>query len=173
VSEFLDFARPKPLVKKATSVRALCERVLQLVAPSAVESGIELRSELPSTDIVAELDGAKMEQVLLNLLQNALEALQLGRGGRERDGAAPIGSVVCRALRQPRSVVIEVEDDGPGLPTADAPIFDPFFSTKPQGTGLGLAIAHRIVTDHDGAITAMTRQGKTVFRLTLPLPLSA
>jgi signal transduction histidine kinase len=63
----------------------------------------------------------------------------------------------------------EVEDDGPGLPSPDAPIFDPFFSTKPHGTGLGLAITHRIVADHGGDITVESRPGRTVFRVTLPL----
>jgi signal transduction histidine kinase len=63
---------------------------------------------------------------------------------------------------------IEVEDDGPGLPNVSAPIFEPFYTTKPQGTGLGLAIAHRIVSDHGGTINVASRPGKTVFSITLP-----
>jgi PAS domain S-box-containing protein len=162
VSEFLDFARPKPLAKKPVSLCALCDRVLQLVAPSAAEAGALVQKELPSSDIVLDLDGAKMEQVLLNLLSNAIEAVHPLGGGM----------VICRVARQPRFAVIEIEDGGPGLPSSDAPIFDPFFSTKAQGTGLGLAIAHRIVTDHDGTISVTSRPGKTVFRVTIPLPLS-
>jgi nitrogen-specific signal transduction histidine kinase len=79
------------------------------------------------------------------------------------------GRLTCRAVRTPRAAVIEIEDDGPGLPSPEAPIFDPFFSTKPKGTGLGLAIAHRIVTDHDGVLDVSSHPGKTVFRITLPL----
>jgi len=65
--------------------------------------------------------------------------------------------------------VIEVADDGPGLSSPTAPIFDAFYSTKPGGTGLGLAIVHRIVTTHDGEIIVETKPGATVFRVRLPL----
>ncbi|WP_437996404.1 protoglobin domain-containing protein [Sorangium sp. So ce185] len=163
VSEFLDFARPKPLVVKPTSLVALCERAAR-VAPSSDGGGAraEVTVDLPSTDVVLDLDPAKIEQVLLNLLRNALEAV----------GAAGGGAVTLRARRQPRHAVVEVEDDGPGIATPDAPIFDPFYSTKPNGTGLGLAIAHRIITDHEGAIEFQSRPGKTLFRVTLPIRLS-
>jgi signal transduction histidine kinase len=97
--------------------------------------------------------------VLLNLLQNAIEAT----------GSSGGGTVVLRSRRGPRSVTIDVEDDGPGLQTPDAPIFDAFFSTKEGGTGLGLAITHRIVTDHGGAIDVSSKAGKTTFRVSLPL----
>jgi signal transduction histidine kinase len=163
VTEFLDFARPKPLEKKPVSVRAVCEHVAQLVAADASAAQVELQVDLPTTDIVLEIDRAKMEQVLLNLLRNGVEALAPATGG----------SVVLRARRQPRQVVLEIEDDGPGLPSPDAPIFDPFFSTKPQGTGLGLAIVHRIVTDHEGTIDFITRPGKTIFRVALPIQITA
>lgn len=161
VSEFLDFARPKPLEKKVHAVRAICERAVQLVTPAARAGGITIGLDLPETEIELDVDGAKLEQVLLNLLQNAVEATA-GTGG---------GSVVVRVRRQARRVAIEVEDDGPGLPSPDAPIFDAFFSTKPQGTGLGLAIAHRIVTDHGGDVDVTSRPGRTIFRIALPIRL--
>ncbi|WP_437619550.1 protoglobin domain-containing protein [Sorangium sp. So ce1151] len=163
VSEFLDFARPSPLHVKPTSVLALCERTAR-VALSSEGAGAtaEVRVDLPSADIVLDLDPARIEQVLLNLLRNALEAV----------GPAGGGTVTLRARRQPRHAVLEVEDDGPGVASPEAPIFDPFFSTKPDGTGLGLAIAHRIVTDHEGTIEFQSRPGKTLFRVTLPIRLS-
>ena len=77
--------------------------------------------------------------------------------------------MVLRSRRSPRTVTIEVEDDGPGLQSPDAPIFDAFFSTKEGGTGLGLAITHRIVTDHGGSIDVSSKAGKTTFRISLPL----
>lgn len=159
VSEFLDFARPNPLDQELCSIRALCERAVQIVGPSAEASQVTLSLELLEKDIELEIDGAKVEQVLLNVLQNAVEAIAPTGGG----------SVVVRSRRQPRRVVIEVEDDGPGLSSPDAPIFDAFFSTKPQGTGLGLAIAHRIVTDHGGEIDVTSHPGKTIFRIALPI----
>ena len=66
-------------------------------------------------------------------------------------------------------MLLDVEDDGPGLPSPEAPIFDAFFSTKEGGTGLGLAITHRIVTDHGGSIDVSSKTGKTTFRVILPL----
>jgi signal transduction histidine kinase len=66
-------------------------------------------------------------------------------------------------------VRIEIEDDGPGLPSPEAPVFDAFFSTKPAGTGLGLAITHRIVTDHGGTMDVDSRPGRTSFAFTLPM----
>jgi signal transduction histidine kinase len=101
--------------------------------------------------------------VLLNLACNAIEAL------------APIGGgkVVVRARRQPRTITLEVEDDGPGI-APDSPIFDAFYSSKPQGTGLGLSITHRIVTDHGGTIDVDSVPGRSLFRVALPLaPLPA
>jgi PAS domain S-box-containing protein len=162
VSEFLDFARPKPLDKRIQSLRALCDRVIQLVTPAAEAGHTKVALDFPVTDLEIEVDGAKVEQVLLNLLNNAVEAT----------GPVGGGAVVMRVRRQPRRALIEVEDDGPGLPSPDAPIFDAFFSTKPNGTGLGLAIAHRIVTDHGGTIDVTSRPGSTVFRIGLPLRLT-
>lgn len=79
------------------------------------------------------------------------------------------GHVTLRMRRQPNRAVVEIEDDGPGLPSDDAPIFDAFYSTKPEGTGLGLAITHRIVTDHGGSIEVDSRSGRTIFRVSLLL----
>ena len=164
VTEFLDFARPRPPQIKPTTVRALCERAITLVSQKAADASISLTLDFPSRDPTLQVDPAKIEQVLLNLLTNAIEAV----------GAAPLspgspGHVTLRVRRQPRSVFFEVEDNGPGLPSVDAPIFDPFFSTKAEGTGLGLAITHRIVTDHGGDIVVETAPRCTIFRVTLPL----
>jgi PAS domain S-box-containing protein len=162
VSEFLDFARPQPLVKRPASIRMLCQKAVQMVAPDAATASVHMKTDLPALDVELDVDAAKIELVLLNLLKNAIEA-QAPAGG---------GSVTLRVRRQPRQEIIEVEDEGPGLSDPNAPIFDPFFSTKPQGTGLGLAIAHRIVTDHEGVIDVNSRPGKTVFRITLPILLT-
>jgi PAS domain S-box-containing protein len=141
VTEFLDFARPKPPDLKPTSLIKSIEHAYGLV----------------------EADAAKLTQVLLNLLNNAIEAT----------GATGGGTVLLRGRRGPRQVFIDVEDSGPGLPSDDAPIFDAFYSTKEGGTGLGLAITHRIVTDHRGTIDVSSRPGKTSFHVALPLEQSA
>jgi PAS domain S-box-containing protein len=159
VSEFLDFARPSALVKRPVVVQALLARAFELTAGAARSAGIAITVDAPPQDLVINADGAKLEQVLLNVIQNAVEALT----------PSGSGTVIVRARRQPREVVIDIEDDGPGLTSPDAPVFDAFYSTKPAGTGLGLAITHRIVTDHDGTVDVDSRPGRTCFRLTVPV----
>ena len=158
VTEFLDFARPKPLQQNSLSLVRLCEHARNMVTPQAEAVRVNVTCDLPSTELTIQGDQAKLLQVLLNLLGNAIDAA--GTTG---------GSVKLRVRRTPRQAVIQVEDDGPGLSSPDAPIFDAFFSTKEGGTGLGLAITHRIVTDHGGTIDVTSRPGKTEFRITLPL----
>lgn len=157
VTEFLAFARPRPLQVKPLAVHALLERTAQLVVRPPGQPPV-ITVDVPGTAIEIQADGPKLEQVLLNLTQNAIEALS----------GAPGGRVILRARRQPRTVTLEIEDNGPGV-AAETPIFDAFFSTKPQGTGLGLAISHRIVTDHGGTLDVDSRSGRTVFRVVLPI----
>jgi len=159
VRDFLVFARPAPPNRKPASLQALCSRAVAVVADDASRVKATLVTDLTSTDLVAEIDSDKIEQLLLNLLRNAIDAVEGAGGGR----------VVLRLRRQPRSVLLEVEDDGPGLPSPEAPIFDAFYSTKSQGTGLGLAIVHRVVTDHGGSVEVDSHPGRTVFRVVLPV----
>ncbi len=156
VVEFLDFARPRPLLVKPVEVQTLFERVVQMVAAQAQARSVTLRRDVPPAAIELLADRAKLEQVLLNLTQNAVDALEGG------------GEVTLRARRQPRTVTIEIEDNGPGIPPG-TPIFDAFFSTKDHGTGLGLSITHRIVTDHGGSIDVESGPGRTVFRVILSI----
>ncbi len=159
VNEFLDFARPKPLVRTPVVVQRLCEHVVGLVAGEAGAASVTVELQLPLADLVAELDEDKIGQVLLNLAKNGIEAMNRSGGG----------VLVLRARRQPFAVVIEIEDHGPGIANPSEPIFDAFYTTKSSGTGLGLAIVHRIVTDHGGTISFESRPGRTIFRTTLPL----
>lgn len=159
VTEFLDFARPKPLDRRPVLVHGLCERMVGLVSPALDSSHSRLELDLPAAELLIDVDAAKIEQVLLNLLLNGIDAMTPGGGGR----------VVLRVRRQPLAACIEIEDEGPGLVDTHAPVFDAFYTTKADGTGLGLAIVHRIVTDHGGTVTVESRPGRTVFRVTLPL----
>ena len=108
---------------------------------------------------------AQINQVILNLLVNAMQAIEAtGRGS---------GRIEINTRTQNDEVILEVADDGCGIPEADLPrIFDPFFTTKPigQGTGLGLAISHGIVTDHGGRVEVESTPGRgSRFRLILPM----
>jgi signal transduction histidine kinase len=157
VTDFLEFARPKPIVRAPVDARTICERAASTARPEAEQAGVAIETDLPAQPLTLEADAMRLEQVIGHLIANAIEAQDEG------------GRVVVRARREPRHVWIEVEDAGPGLPDPEAPIFDAFYSTKPDGTGLGLAIVHRIVADHDGDIYVESRPGATRFRLRLPL----
>jgi PAS domain S-box-containing protein len=166
VSEFLDFARPKPLDRQVVSIQSIASRVAQLVAGDAAAAKVELVTDLPSAELLVDGDRSKLEQVLLNLLANAIEAVAPHKGTEASHGG---GKITLSARREPLHAVIEVADDGPGISGPTAHIFDAFYSTKPNGTGLGLAIVHRIVTDHGGTIDVESKPGRTVFRVTLPV----
>ncbi|MBI2898122.1 MAG: histidine kinase [Deltaproteobacteria bacterium] len=160
VEEFLQFARPHSLKLESTDLRCTAEEVVALLAPEAVSAGIQLSVEGPGT-VPAILDHERMKQVILNLLRNAIEAV--GSGGRVRVTVGLDGEPAAHAH-------LDVEDDGPGLPSGDTRIFEPFFTTKPGGTGLGLAVVHRIVSEHGGRVAYESRPGHTVFRVSLPAP---
>ncbi len=159
VRDFLVFARPAPPDRRARSLPEVCRRAAALVTGDAERAKAAIALDLPAADLMVQIDADKIEQVLLNLLRNALDAVGGAGGGR----------VTLRARREPRQALVEVEDDGPGLPSPDAPIFDAFYTTRPQGTGLGLAIVHRAVSDHGGTVEVESRMGRTVFRVHLPL----
>ncbi len=161
VTEFLQFARPQPIVVAPVALCDLCARVAGLLSADAARASVTITCDLPTSDVVVEGDAGKLEQVVLNLGRNAIEAISESKKG---------GRVGLRVRRAPHRALIEVKDDGPGLPSVTAPIFDAFFSTKPAGTGLGLSIAHRIVSDHRGQIDVESAPTGATFSVWLPLP---
>ena len=141
------------------------ERLIRNVAVSfalsldAEESEIEFSSQIIPGMGDFTGDKIKLEQVILNLLRNAKEAVT-GQG-----------TIFLRAERVDDNIVIECIDNGCGIPEDIADqIFEPFFSRKENGTGLGLSVAKQIVTAHSGTISAgCSDDGKTVFTVTLPV----
>lgn len=159
VSDFLAFARPSPLAVGPVQINDLVLRVANLLGPECARASVELVTELDADAGVLQADEQRLMQVFLNVLRNALEAV------------GEVGTIVLRtrAADARGDVRIEIEDDGPGF-SDDAPIFDAFYTTKPQGTGLGLAIVHRIIADHGGSVGVESRPGCTRFTLLLPQP---
>jgi signal transduction histidine kinase len=155
VDDFLDFAAPAPLQRQKHDLRAIAEQALASQAAEAMKNGTEL-SLRPGDSAAASVDAPKLEEALRQLIRNAVEAS--GSGGR----------VHLRVNANQHRVLIEVEDDGPGLPAPESRLYEPFFTTKSLGTGLGLSIVHRIVTDHGGEVSAQRRDDRTVFTVTLP-----
>lgn len=158
VDEFLAFARPSILRRRATDLLPLVERVALLVDEEFRREGLELELDLPTREVVADIDPARIEQVLLNLLRNSREACEAGRGSRIR--------IVVR--RRPREASLRVEDDGPGF-SGDNPVFDPFFTTKDTGTGLGLALVQRVAIEHGGEANVVPSDAGAIVEVLLPL----
>ena len=157
VDEVLQFARPQPLRRSHVDLCETARTIVALAGPEAKLHGVDLRFSC-SAVAMADLDDERIKQVLINLVRNAVDACE-SKGG---------GNVLLRVETSAEGAVIKVEDDGPGLPDPKAPIFEPFYTTKPNGTGLGLSLVHRIVNDHGGTIGCESRPGRTVFCVTIP-----
>ena len=164
VRGLLDFARQSRISKAPTDLAAIIEEVVGLMAPKAQEKAAHLTADTQDNLPTMMLDGHQVKQMLVNLIGNAIEAID-----------KPEGKVVVRAhLREgDDNVGIEVRDNGAGIPREHLiKLFTPFFTTKEigQGTGLGLAIAYGIVKMHSGDIRADSEEGKgTVFTIRLPV----
>lgn len=167
VSAFLDYSRPLKQSFGATDLNEVVTRTVKLIQ-NDVPRNIELRTELADVPLRSEGDAEQLKQVLINLVQNGIQAIE-GRPGvitlrthkPERIGDFRGTSEACE---------VTVSDNGPGIPTdQQAHIFVPFFTTKQKGTGLGLAICQRIVKNHGGTIAVHSKVGEgSTFTIRLP-----
>jgi two-component system NtrC family sensor kinase len=164
VRNLLQFARKLTSSREDIEIDQLIERVLTLVANAGATQNISIvRDPAPGLPSTAG-DPGQIQQVLLNLVTNAFQAM-------EDSG----GQVTVRSRSSAGRLRIEVEDTGPGVPAAiRTRIFDPFFTTKPvgKGTGLGLSVAHGIVSAHEGRIWVEEAPGGGA-RFVIELPVRA
>jgi signal transduction histidine kinase len=152
VGELRDFAAPRAGSSGVADVRAGLNSTLQLVAHAAQRAEVRLEADLPEGSWRVHGDGRSLNQVFLNLLKNALEALE-GSGGAVR----------VRLRREGDVVAVDVEDDGPGIdPALRERLFEPFVTSKPagRGTGLGLPISRRIVQACGGSLGVRSEPGQ-------------
>ncbi len=159
VKEFLAFARPKKIEKTEVNINELLEEVITLTRPKMKQSRIELEKDFSSQIpvIKGNIDGLK--QVFLNVVLNAIQAIEEG------------GTVRIKTGVNEKEAVILIKDDGMGIPEKNLKsIFDPFFTTKKEGTGMGLALAYNIISDHSGKLDIESKQGiGTTVKVALPL----
>ena len=158
LESFRDFASVDKLHLLPIDLQTVIDKVLRLVRPQADKQGVVVASSLPSQPLPSILlDEVRMEQMLLNLVLNALAAMPKG------------GSLQVDVFQHPEALVVRVVDDGPGIPQGlQDKIFDPYFTTRSTGTGMGLAICEKIVRQHNGAIDFDTGPHGTSFTVTLP-----
>ena len=165
LDRFLAFARPKPPSKTAQPAADLVRRAADLLRMEAVRAGVELVVEPAADDPVVPCDSAQIEQVLLNVGLNAIQALSARQGGILRIGT---GRTTWGKIEY---AVIRLANDGPSIAAqVRERLFEPFVSSREDGTGLGLAIAARIVDAHGGLIDVEPGgEGRdVVFSLLLP-----
>ncbi len=158
----LAYSRPRTPKLEMVNPRKIINECLELIAPMANEKGVMAIADVDPDLPAIPIDPDGLHQVLMNLLTNALDAVEQRQG---------LIRVACRYEPEERITVIEVIDNGPGIAPSILPhLFEIFHSTKGnRGTGLGLAVARKIVEEHEGSISADSNDGEgTVFRVRLP-----
>ena len=159
VTDLLQTARPHPPKVRKSDLNTTVEHAVMLGRQQALAKSTEIALRKDPSLPEVEHDSDQIHQVLLNLLLNALQAIDAN------------GKIAVTVERQGGTAVIEVADNGRGIPASHLPnIFRPFYTTKGDGTGLGLSLARRIVEDHQGRIDVTSTVGKgTTFAVVLPL----
>ena len=162
IEQFLFFARPSRLDLQPVQVQAVLKDLLLLAREAADRQKVQLVESLSGEIPLLHVDRQRIHEALLNLVNNALQAMP--QGGRLEVGA--------RHHPSARKVTIQIADTGEGIPEENVgKIFDYYFSTKEKGMGLGLPLAHKIIQDHGGTIDVESVEGQgTFFRITLPVP---
>jgi len=159
VQDFLEYARPTASHQQKISLQALLDDVREALGEHAKD--ILWKVEI-SRDVAAEADYSQTRRMLLNLLRNALEAMN-GKG-----------EIRIVAEEQNQYVAISIYDTGPGIPPELAEkIFEPFFTTKAQGSGLGLALVQRLAEQNRGRVELVPNEQGAHFRLLLPVAQTA
>ncbi len=155
--EFLEFARPLVPNRQLVALRPMLERLMQALSPYFKEAGITAQLKVVG-DPRTLLDPARIEQVLRNLIQNAIQAMP--RGGR----------LIVRAGEAENKVYLQVQDTGEGIPPEiREKIFSPFYTTRTRGTGLGLSIVQKIVQAHQGEVRVeCPAEGGSIFTVWIP-----
>jgi len=166
--KLLSFARKTDSRIQDVKVNDVIEEVVSLIAQRAKYSNVTLNLSLQKNLPLLQVSQAELQQVFLNLINNALYVLE------KKGGIVSITTELKRDYNDYGGIVIEVTDDGPGISEANlSRLFDPFFTTKPvgKGTGLGLSICYGIINKMGGEIgvDSVIDEG-TTFRITIPLP---
>jgi signal transduction histidine kinase len=164
LKRFLDLGGQQLTKREPCSLTALVSEAVALLQPQCRHAGIALDWQSPESPYLLVGDGGQLEQLFLNIIGNAIEAC--GPGGEV--------SVELHCQERPGRVVVEVSDTGPGPPAElQERLFEPFVTGKPEGVGLGLAVARQTAQAHGGTLDWERRDGRTVFRIELPLEQNA
>jgi two-component system sensor kinase FixL len=163
VRKMREFVRAEEANPARLGVDELFADVLRLTSAEARQYGVEVSASSQRGLPAVHADAVQVQQVLLNLVRNALEAITSAQAQEKL-------VLVSAKMNDARMVEIEVRDSGPGLDAVSAQkVFEPFYTTKSEGLGIGLALSRSIVDAHGGRLWAEPNQPGGVFRLTLPV----
>lgn len=161
VGDLMKFARQSSLEMQLGDLRSTVETVVRLTGYMARQSRVDLQADLPASPVMVNYDAQLIEQVLINLVQNGIQAMPQG------------GALAIQVREAGSQATITIKDSGTGIkPEHLNRIFDPFFTTKPSGvgTGLGLSVSYGIVSNHGGRIDVESVLGQgTTFTVWLPV----
>ena len=159
VSQLLEFSRPIAISQTKTNIKSLVRDSIKVIEQMAVEKNIQISTKIEPSINDVFIDRDRLNQALLNLYLNALEAM-------DNQGELSISLLPF----QEKGIEIQISDKGPGIDKDSlAHIFDPYYTTKPNGTGLGLAIVHNIIEAHHGVIMVRSNNEEgTCFTIKLP-----
>jgi signal transduction histidine kinase len=159
LARLLAFGGPKIEARTAQDLHPLLQRAMRVVDDQAQQKHVRITLSSPQeAELRADVDGLAVEQILINLLLNAIDASPEG------------GTIRMEAATEHDCVRIAVRDQGPGIPdNVREHVFDPYFTTKESGTGLGLAVSREIAHRHAGNLEFTSTEDGSAFLLTLPV----
>jgi signal transduction histidine kinase len=162
IRRVMDFAKPGEPKMTLIDINQPITDAINLTAVTMRKSGISLEKRLADDLPPIYADANLIEEMVLNLLNNAAEAMK----SMEKDK-----KIVVTTSAENDRMIVSVFDSGPGVPLQIRDkIFDPYFTTRPEGTGIGLSLSHRIITDHGGSLTVSDSDlGGAEFRIEIPI----
>lgn len=158
ITQFLSYAKPIELNSNPVNIKSLFDEVYQLFEDQAKQKGIRIIKTY-SDSIIIKIDRDLIKQSLMNILQNAIDAVRYN------------GEVNLKYLKVRNDAIIEISDNGAGIPDEQQKkVFDLYFTTKKDGNGLGLTISQKIILQHKGSISFISKLKKgTTFKIILPI----
>jgi len=162
VRRIMEYSKPIPPRMERIDVVGVVREALALSATSIRKGEVELLQDLPPEPLYCRADATLLEQVVLNLLTNALQAMETV----DREKFLKVG-----VAQEGQLVIIRVVDNGPGVrEDLLGKIFDPFFTTRKEGHGIGLSFSQRVISEHNGRLFAGAAEGGgAMFGVELPL----
>ncbi|MDR0539949.1 MAG: PAS domain-containing protein [Spirochaetaceae bacterium] len=172
VVDFLFAVRPMDLNLRQTNINELIQEVLRLEQTETEAEGIECDAALDENIPPLVIDKQRIQEALVNLVKNAIEAMKETGAGEKRSGTRQGSAIRLVSKLAAGRALLSITDNGPGIAPEDiSRIFEPYWTTKAGGSGLGLTLVFKVIQAHNGEITVHSEPGEgTCFLISLPLP---